>query len=58
MTDHRPDWRDLCAAIAVEQDQNKVLELSTQLLAILDSVESRKVVVLSNAWSSDDAAEK
>jgi hypothetical protein len=53
MTDRRPDWRDLCAAIAVEQDPKKLLELSTQLLDILDALESRRVVARSNRESSD-----
>jgi hypothetical protein len=57
MTDRRPDWRDLCAAIAVEKDPNKVLELSTQLLDILDAHESRRVVARSNGGSSDSPDE-
>jgi hypothetical protein len=58
MMDRRTAWRDLCAAIAVEQDQNKILELSRQLLAILDALESRKASALSNEESSDDVYER
>jgi hypothetical protein len=36
MTKERRDWRELCAAVAKEQDQTKMLALLEQLLAALD----------------------
>jgi hypothetical protein len=56
MEDRRADWRDLCAAIAVEKDPEKLLALSKQLLDILDA-RSRRVVARSNGESSDGTYE-
>jgi hypothetical protein len=36
VTEERRDWRELCAAIAKEQDQTRVLELMEELLAAID----------------------
>ena len=33
----RPDWRELCKAAAEEQDAKKLLELVTQINALLAS---------------------
>lgn len=39
MTKERGDWRELCAAIAREPDQTKLLELMEELLAALEERE-------------------
>jgi hypothetical protein len=40
MTEERRDWRELCAAVASEKDQSKLLELMEELLVVLDHLES------------------
>jgi len=50
MTKEMRDWRDLCAAVAKEQDQTKLLALLEQLLAALDDRErSRSAAGQENA---------
>jgi hypothetical protein len=39
MAEERRDWRELCAAIAKEEDQMRLLELVEELLAVLDKRE-------------------
>ena len=39
VTKERRDWRELCAAVAKEQDQTKLPALLEQLLAALDDRE-------------------
>ena len=36
MAKERQDWRELCAAIAEEQDRTKLLALMEELLAVLE----------------------
>jgi hypothetical protein len=40
MAKERQDWRELCAAIAEEQDRAKLLALMEELLEVLDERES------------------
>jgi hypothetical protein len=46
MTEERRDWRELCAAVANEQDPVRLLELMEELVATL---EERKTRVCANA---------
>ena len=39
MTKERRDWGELCAAVAKEEDQSKLLDLMEELLAMLDKRE-------------------
>ena len=39
MTKERRDWGELCAAVAKEEDQSKLLDLMEELLAVLDKRE-------------------
>jgi 2,3-bisphosphoglycerate-independent phosphoglycerate mutase len=50
MTKEMRDWRELCAAIAQEQDQTKLLSLMEQLLEVLEDHErSRSAAGQENA---------
>jgi hypothetical protein len=44
MTEERWDWRKLCAAVAKEQDQTKLLALMEELLAVLEESETPSFV--------------
>jgi hypothetical protein len=39
MTKEMRDWREICAAVAKEQDQTKLLSLMEQLLEVLEDRE-------------------
>jgi hypothetical protein len=43
MTKEGQDWRELCAAVAKEQDRVKLLALMEELLAVLEERESPKL---------------
>jgi hypothetical protein len=43
MTKERRDWRELCAAIAKEEDQMRLLELMEELLCVIDELNSSSV---------------
>jgi hypothetical protein len=52
MAEERRDWRELCAAVANEQDPVKLLALMEELLAALDDRESS---LCANAARTDNA---
>jgi len=41
MTEERWDWRKLCAAVAKEQDETKLIALMEELLAVLEERETK-----------------
>jgi len=50
MTKEMRDWRELCAAVAKEQDQTKLLSLMAQLREVLEDRErSRSAARQENA---------
>ena len=40
LPEEKRDWRELCAAVAKEEDQSKLLDLMEELLAVLEHRES------------------
>ena len=44
MTEEKRDWRELCSAIAKEQDSDKVLAMAAELVAVYDERERLKIV--------------
>jgi hypothetical protein len=40
MTEERRDWRELCAAVAKERDQLRLLALMEELLEVLEEREN------------------
>lgn len=44
MTEEKRDWRELCSAIAKEQDSDKILAMAAELVAVYDERERLKIV--------------
>ena len=53
MTKERRDWRELCAAIAKEEDQMRLLELMEELLAVIEEHMNSSSVRTHEISSSD-----
>jgi hypothetical protein len=56
MTKERRDWRELCAAIAKDEDHMRLLELMEELLAVIDERRNSSSMKTHEIYSLDWSA--